>query len=168
MNAVDSLCPKCGLCCDSTLFADVELGPGDKAQRLSQFGLVIPQKARQKQSFAQPCCCFDGKYCKIYTERPSQCRLFECGLLKRTASGKMQADTALKRIYRAKRLAKKVRSLMRALGQHPDQHPLSHCYSQAMSSAIDLSRGSDVAELHSQLMRAFADLMDLLSKDFLR
>jgi uncharacterized protein len=168
MNAIDLLCPNCGLCCDSTLFADVELRPGDNAQQVAQFGLALAQKTRRKQSFAQPCACFDGKYCRIYSERPGQCRSFECGLLKRTGGGKIKVNTALKRIWRAKKLANKVRALLRAFGQHPEQHPLSHCYSQAMSSQIDLSRGGDVAERHSQLMRAFADLMKLLNKDFLQ
>ena len=35
VNGIEQLCPNCGLCCDSTLFADVELRAGDDARRLA-------------------------------------------------------------------------------------------------------------------------------------
>ena len=56
---VSQLCPKCGLCCNGVLFADVELRKGDDAQRLAELGLSLEKKGRQ-QAFAQPCACFDG------------------------------------------------------------------------------------------------------------
>ena len=58
--ATAALCPNCGLCCDSTLFADVELRAGDDAKRLKQLGLTLVKKGRTKLAFAQPCACFDG------------------------------------------------------------------------------------------------------------
>ncbi len=61
-DAVSQLCPNCGLCCDSTLFADVELRKGDDPRRLQKLGLEIQQKTKTKLAFAQPCACFDGKY----------------------------------------------------------------------------------------------------------
>jgi Fe-S-cluster containining protein len=167
MQPIDQLCPNCGLCCDSTLFADAELQLGDDAKRLAQLGLTITKKGRRKLAFAQPCACFDGKYCKIYRERPAQCRLFECGLLKRTAAGKMNAETALKTISEAKVLANRVRALLRAFGQRPEEKAMVHSYSEAMSQPIDLSRGDDDTDRHSQLMQAFRDLMELLERDFL-
>ncbi len=167
-NAVDRLCPNCGLCCDSVLFADVELRPGDDAARLAQAGLVIAKKGRRKRALAQPCACFDGKYCKIYSDRPRQCRMFECGLLKKVNAGKLDVETALEMISEAKMLADRVRVLLRAFGQRPDRQAMSHCYSEAMSSPIDLSRGKNVVERHGELMRAFEDLMNLLEKQFLR
>ena len=71
MNSVEQLCPNCGLCCDSTLFADVELRAGDDAKRLKQLGLTIVQKSKSKLAFTQPCACFDGKFCGIYADRPT-------------------------------------------------------------------------------------------------
>lgn len=168
MHPVDQLCPNCGLCCDSTLFADAELRPGDDAKRLAQLGMTITKKGRRKLAFAQPCACFDGKYCRIYRERPAQCRLFECGLLKRTAAGKINADTALKIISEAKILANRVRTLLRAFGQRPEEKAMSHSYSEAMSQPIDLSRGGDDADRHGQLLQAFHDLMELVEKEFLQ
>lgn len=164
---VDKLCPNCGLCCDSTLFADVKLRPKDDAKRLSQLGLLT-RKAGGTFVFFQPCSCFDGKYCKIYCSRPAQCRAFECGLLKKVDGGEMDVDTALDTISKAKKLATRVRGYLRAFGQSPEGKPMAHCYFEAMSGPIDLSAGRDAARRHGRLMQAFGDLMRLLEKDFLQ
>jgi Fe-S-cluster containining protein len=168
MNAIDCLCPNCGLCCDGALFADVELRLGDDAKQLARLGLTIAKKGRRKLAFAQPCACFDGKYCKIYRARPGQCRLFECALLKKTGAGEMSTDAALEMISEAKTLANRVRTLLRALGQRSDKQAMTHCYAEAMTAPIDLSCDDNVGERHGQLMRAFGDLMELLEREFLQ
>ena len=96
-SAVAELCPQCGLCCDSTLFADVELRDDDDPARLRQLGLTLVKKGRTKVAFAQPCACFDGKLCGIYADRPGRCRRFECGILKRVDAGEMTSGAALKK-----------------------------------------------------------------------
>jgi uncharacterized protein len=168
MNAVDQLCLNCGLCCDGALFADVELRSGDDPARLTRLGLAIAKKGRRKLAFAQPCACFDGKHCKIYHDRPGQCRLFECGLLKKVNAGNMKVESAMKTISEAKMLAKSVRTFLQAFGQRPERQAMAHCYSQAMSSPIDLSHPGNVLERHDNLMRAFGSLMKLLEQEFLR
>jgi Fe-S-cluster containining protein len=167
MNGVETLCPNCGLCCDSTLFADVELRAGDDAKQLKQLGLTLVQKSKNKLAFAQPCACFDGKLCGIYADRPRQCRKFECGLLKRVDAGEMTAGTALKKIAAAKQHAETVRGLLRASGQREEQLALTHRYAQAMSAPIDLA-DENSAERRGELMLAVSDLMQLLQRDFLR
>jgi uncharacterized protein len=165
MNSIDQLCPNCGLCCDSTLFADVELRPGDDPKRLAKLGLSLAKKSRTKFAFAQPCTCFDGKFCRIYDDRPKRCGLFECGLLKKVNAGKMETATALKRISEAKILAGKVRDLLQSLGQPHDKMALTKCYTQAMSEPIDLAE--DDTERRGELMLAVNDLMHVLQRDFL-
>ena len=165
MNTVDQLCPNCGLCCDSTLFADVELRAGDEPKRLAKLGLSMKKKGRVKVAFAQPCACFDGTFCKIYSDRPKRCRLFECGLLKKVDTGEMTARAALKKISKAKSLAKNVRGLLASFGQPTEELALSKCYSQAMTEPINLA--GDSGEQHSRLMRTYAELMAVLQKDFL-
>ena len=167
MNAVDQLCPNCGLCCDSTLFADVELRAGDDAKRLAKLGLTIEKKTKTKLAFSQPCACFDGKLCKIYNERPKRCRLFDCGLLKKVDAGKMTAGAALKKIAVAKQRAEKVRELLRQSGQREEQMALTHRYSEAMSAPIDFADPAS-AERRGELMLSVSDLMQLLQRDFLR
>ena len=178
MNPVDQLCPNCGLCCDSTLFADVELRPvaasrqsaaisNDDPPRLAKLGLNIQQKTKTKLAFSQPCACFDGKFCKIYADRPTRCRLFECGLLKRLDRGEMTAGAALKIISQAREQRDKVRELLRESGQREEQTALTHRYAEAMRAPVDLSDERS-ADRHGELMLAVNDLMQLLEREFLR
>jgi Fe-S-cluster containining protein len=166
-ESVDQLCPNCGLCCDSTLFADVELRAGDDVKRLKKLGLTIEKKTPAKLAFAQPCACFDGKLCGIYQDRPKRCRLFECGLLKKVEAEEMTAGAALKKISEAKQRANKVRELLRSLGQRDETMALTHRYGAAMSAPVDFSNESD-AERRGELMMAVNDLMTILQRDFLR
>jgi len=166
-NGVDQLCPNCGLCCDSTLFADVELRAGDDAKRRKKLGLTILKKTPTKPAFAQPCACFDGKLCGIYSDRPKCCRLFECGLLKRVEADEMTAGVALKKIFEAKKRIGKVCELLRSLGQRDERMALTHRYGEAMSAPVDFSDETD-AERRGELMMAVNDLMTILQRDFLR
>lgn len=167
MNGIDLLCPNCGLCCDSTLFADVELRAGDNAQRLTELGLTLFQKTKTRLAFSQPCGCFDGRLCRIYGDRPKRCRLFECGLLKKVEAGEMTAAAALKTISKAKAQAENVRELLRSLGQRDENLALTHRYAEAMSAPMNLS-DENSTDRHGELMLAVNDLMQLLQRDFLR
>jgi uncharacterized protein len=165
---VSQLCPNCGLCCDSTLFADVELRAGDDAKRLAKLGLSLEKKGQGKLAFAQPCACFDGKLCNIYDDRPKRCRTFECGLLKKVAADELSAVTALEKISSAKILVKKVRELLRSLGQDDEQLALTKRYTRAMSAPVDLSASETDSELRGELMLAVNDLMQVLQREFLK
>ena len=167
MNGIEQLCPNCGLCCDSTLFADVELRTGDNAKRLKKLGLSITQKTKTKLAFAQPCACFDGKLCQIYNDRPKQCGLFECGLLKKVESENITANAALKKISDAKQLAAKVRTLLSSLGQRDEHMAMTHRYAEVMSAPVDFA-DEPGAERRGELMLAVNDLMNRLQRDFLR
>jgi Fe-S-cluster containining protein len=167
-SGIEQLCPNCGLCCDSTLFADVELRAGDDAKRLAKLGLTIERKGRGKLAFAQPCACFDGKLCGIYGDRPKRCRTFECGLLKRVETDEMTTIVALKKISAAKILVKKVRELLRSLGQNDERLALTKRYSEVMGAPIDLSASEKDSELRGELMLAVNDLMQILQRDFLK
>lgn len=168
MNAIDRLCPNCGLCCDSSLFTDVELRPGDDATRLAKLGMTIEKKGPRKLAFAQPCACFGGKYCKIYQDRPRQCRSFECGLLKKVGAGKIKVETAMKTISEAKVLANQIGAVLHNFGQNTNTRAMTHCYSEAMSAPIDLSNDDDALERRDELMGAFGRLMKLVQKEFLQ
>jgi Fe-S-cluster containining protein len=164
---VSQLCPKCGLCCNGVLFADVELRKCDNAKRLAELGLSLMKKGRQR-AFAQPCACFDGTFCRIYHKRPKRCQTFECGLLKRVQAGELDRDAALKAIALAKRRVEKVCELLRRTGSDDERLALSHRYAQAMSEPVDLSGGKASAGLLGKLMTTYRDLMQMLQRDFLK
>jgi Fe-S-cluster containining protein len=167
MNGIEQLCPNCGLCCNGVLFADVKLRKGDDVQRLVELGLLLEKEGRQR-AFAQPCACFDGKLCRIYSERPAYCRAFECGLLKGVQAGELEAKTALKTIAEAKRRVEKVSCLLQRLGQNDEQLALIKRYAQIMRGQINLSSPEDAAELRGELMLAVNELMQALQRDFLK
>ncbi len=166
-DGIEQLCPNCGLCCDSTLFADVELRAGDDARRLQELGLTLAKKGKSKLAFSQPCACFDGRLCEIYHDRPKRCSLFECGLLKRVAKGEMTTKAALAKISDAKKRAEQVRELLRSLGSRDERMPLAHRYAAAISAPVNLADEQNAAR-HGELMLTVNDLMTVLQRDFLR
>jgi Fe-S-cluster containining protein len=155
------------MCCNGVLFGDVELQARDNARELAALGMELFRKGR-KQCFNQPCTCFDGKWCRIYAERPHRCRTFECRLLQRMQAGKTTSDAALKAIAEARRCADRVRVLVRQLGQDDERIPLNRRYSAIMSQPLDLSCDDDeAAERRSELMLAVHKLTQILERDFL-
>lgn len=164
-TAISKLCPKCGLCCNGVLFADVKLRKGDDARRLAGLGLPV-EPAGRRPAFAQPCACFDGQFCRIYAGRPQRCRTFECGLLKKVEAGQMTVRTALKKISTAKRLVQKARRLFGQLDDRNEHLPLVKRYVQIMAGAIDLSKGGSPARLRGQLLQAMDELMRMLHENF--
>jgi uncharacterized protein len=164
---VAQLCPKCGLCCNGVLFADVRLQKGDHARRLTGLGLPLKKKAGHS-AFPQPCAGFDGILCRIYADRPQHCRAFECGLLKRVQAGTMGVNAALRKIAGAQRLAEKVRRWLRRLGDEDERLALTRRYVRVMREPVDLSGPEDAVKGRGGLMLAVNDMMHLLQDDFLK
>jgi Fe-S-cluster containining protein len=166
-DAVAQLCPACGMCCNGVLFGDVELQARDDARRLATLGMELFPKGR-RQCFNQPCACFDGKWCRIYAERPNRCRTFECRLLQRVQAGKITSDAALRAIAEARRCAGRVLDLVRQLGHADEQTPLNRRYAAIMSEPLDLASDDDeTAERRSELMLAVHKLTRILEREFL-
>ena len=107
-KAADEICQKCGLCCNGVIFADVKLRPGERlavakalgtlsAALSSAGGVAMADSPAAPASCAcktlvQPCAAFDGRWCRIYGERPEYCRQFECALLKRVKAGQLRPN----------------------------------------------------------------------------
>jgi len=127
VTPTEQLCLACGLCCDGTLFDGVQLEPGDDAARLRALGLpVTTYRGKNPVSrFPQPCAalCAD-RTCRLYANRPGQCRSFECKLFKQTRDGEVKLDTALRLVARTRRLADRARRLLQRLGDTEPQRSL--------------------------------------------
>jgi Fe-S-cluster containining protein len=120
----EQLCQACGLCCDGTLFDLVKLEANDDGAKLKALGLPV-KVSRGKTPvarFPQPCAalCAD-RSCRLYRDRPWQCRVFECGVFKDAKAGRITYAEALRLVKSARRRADKVRRLLRELGDH-DEH----------------------------------------------
>ncbi len=127
MTPSEQLCLACGLCCDGTLFDGVQLEPGDDAKRLKSLGLPVAfSRGRNPVGrFPQPCraLCAD-RTCRLYADRPRQCRIFECGVFKEMQAGRTDLAAALRQVKKARRLADRVRKLLLQLGDTDEQRAL--------------------------------------------
>ena len=111
-SLTDTLCTRCGLCCDGSLFADVELASSAEASSLEVMGLEIEDAdADDGGLLLQPCGALKGRRCSIYPHRPDCCRTFKCRLLQEAGRGEVSVERAkgkiaevLKRIGRVKEL----------------------------------------------------------------
>ena len=102
-SLTDVLCTRCGLCCDGSLFADVELAGAHEAAGLEVMGLAIEEGDRDGvHLLLQPCRALKGTRCSIYEHRPGCCRTFECRLLQEVRRGAVSVEEALGKIAEAK------------------------------------------------------------------
>ena len=124
VNLGGQLCGACGLCCDGTLFDLVKLEASDDASKLKALGLpvTISRGKAPVARFPQPCAalCKD-RTCRLYADRPWQCRVFECGVFKDAKAGRIAFPAALRLVQQTRRRADKVRRLLRELGD-TDEH----------------------------------------------
>ena len=127
MTPSEQLCLACGLCCDGTLFDNVQLEPGDDAKKLKTLGLPVAfSRGRNPVArFPQPCAalCAD-RTCRLYADRPKQCRTYECMVYKRMQAGSLAPAAALRLVTNARRQADRVRRLLLALGDTDKQRSL--------------------------------------------
>lgn len=157
-RAEDQLCQACGLCCDGTLFDLVKLEAGDDRSKLKALGLPVKvsRGALPVARFPQPCAalCKD-RTCRVYADRPWQCRTFECGVLRDAKAGRISIAAALKLIRQVRRFADKARRLLRALGDRDEHRSLGerfHRMSEHLESAkMDAATNATFADLSLEI-----------------
>lgn len=146
VTPAEKLCLACGLCCDGTLFDNVRLGPSDDATKLKALGLPVTVSRAQTPIafFRQPCSalCAD-RTCRLYADRPGQCRAFECGVFKAARAGRITAAAGLRSVKQARRRADHIRRLLRELGDSDEQRPLGERF-RRMQRRME-SGGADAA-----------------------
>ena len=168
----DTLCLACGLCCNGVLFKDVELQAGDDARRLAAAALSIktPRSgSRGKTKFPQPCAAlFSDNRCRIYAERPTRCRQFECLLFQSVARDEVELSSALRTIRAARRRAAKVIDLLRQLGDENETLALSLRFQTTQRRLERDLPDEETAALYADLTLAVHDLNLLLREKFYR
>ncbi|MFN0068929.1 MAG: YkgJ family cysteine cluster protein [Limisphaerales bacterium] len=139
------LCLACGLCCDGTLFRDVELADAAEAALLERAGVPV-RRTTTKLRVVQPCPALGADCrCGVYAGRPARCRQFDCALLLAVRDGGTAPHTALRIIGDTRRLAERVRRLLVVLGGRDECLPLSRRFA-AVRRAFDTGRAPDEEE----------------------
>lgn len=172
------------MCCNGVIFADVQLQPEDSSGRLQALGLrFLPQTGGREREgkqggkdqstasggnlkFCQPCAAFQGRRCRIYDQRPSHCRKFECLLLKRFRDGRTSGAAALREIRRTQSCAEQVLLLLRQLGDTDEQLPLARRFRHTAERFEAVRIDSNLAEIYGRLTVAVLDLNLRLSSFF--
>ncbi len=169
MNLGEQLCLACGLCCDGTLFGHVQLRPDDDAQKLKALGLpVAVSRAKPPVAyFLQTCAalCADCT-CRVYPDRPLQCRTFECGVFKAAQDGRLEFSAALRLVKRARRRANQVRELLRALGDTDEQRALGERFRRTQQHLETGNADPAAAETFAELSQAMHALNVLTHEKF--
>jgi hypothetical protein len=91
---LSTLCLRCGLCCDGTLFTHVPLRSTEAAP-LRALGLPVKEREDGTRVLPQRCAALDGRRCTAYSARPEGCRRYHCQLFSALAEGEVSLPEAL-------------------------------------------------------------------------
>lgn len=164
-NLTGTLCTRCGLCCDGTLFADVELVGEAEAARLEIMGLEIEDNGIGAGLLSQPCPALKGTRCGIYAHRPKCCRTFECQLLQDAQQGAVGVGEAIEVIAEAQRRIRRVRELLAEFGPGDTRLPLKERCAHALAGDADATR--EVKRKRAALEAAMSDVETMIEERFL-
>ena len=156
-----SLCTQCGLCCDGTIFDDIELPDDAIADRLSQHDLDI--EPGTPPLLLLPCTALcENKHCGIYDERPTPCRTFECRLLQKTERGQLPLEQALDIVAQTTTHAQQVNQLCEQLEESDAHLPLRMRCAEALAQPIcgDDDRANDLRQALAQAMDTMGHLLN--------
>jgi len=123
-SVATKLCLTCGLCCDGTLFKDVQVRMEEDRKRLAARGIAL-SNARGTPRLPQPCPALKGCSCRVYADRPARCRDFECLLFRSVQTGHTDLNAATRIVRTARGKADHVRGLLRELGDRDEGVALS-------------------------------------------
>jgi Fe-S-cluster containining protein len=164
-NLTDVLCTRCGLCCDGSLFADVELAGQAEATGLEILGLEIDDNDADGALLLQPCVALRGRRCGIYAHRPKCCRTFECRLLQDARRGVVTVERAAEQIAEALRRIRRVRDLLAQLDEPDVSLPLKERCAHALAGEAGATH--EVNRKRAELEAAMSAVERLIRTTFL-
>jgi len=147
------------------LFADVELAGRREATRLELLGLEVEDDGDRGRLLIQPCGALRGTRCRIYAQRPSCCRTFECRLLQDARRGAVPVTEARAHISEAQRRIGRVNGLLERLGRPAGGLPLRERCAEALAAHPGRTPGARRAR--ARLEAAMAAVERLIRRRFL-
>jgi uncharacterized protein len=167
-SLTDKLCTRCGLCCDGSLFADVELASADEATELEVMGLEIEDADEDDGGLLlQPCGALKGNRCRIYPYRPDCCRTFECRLLQEVRRGVVVVERASEKIVEALKRIESVKELADQLGTSNEPLPLKERCAEALALSEAAAAYPEMNRKRAELEATLTSLERLIRARFL-
>jgi Fe-S-cluster containining protein len=161
-----SICRDCGLCCDGSLFSEVELLDPVESAGLEVLGLAVEDEEEDEPAvLMQPCGALRETSCSIYENRPDCCRTFECALLKKLNAGTYSPHEARGRIEHLRADLRELANLIRRV--HGNEGlPIREQYHEAQE--LLANRAGESSETESAaLTLAMASVENVVRRDFL-
>ena len=134
VDLTERLCTRCGLCCDGSLFDDVELSGEKEGTALELLGLDIDTDG--PPLLLQPCNAPKGTRCEVYKHRPGCCQTFACLLLQRAEQGLLEPDEAEQTIVTTREHVGRIRNLCKRLGVEDPLLPLKDLCIDALAQPV--------------------------------
>jgi len=165
LTLTDTLCARCALCCNGSLFADVELTGTREAMELEILGFEVAEDDAAIGLLPLPCAALCGTRCGIYAHRPTSCRAFECRLLQDAQQGVVSFEQAVERVADARGAIGCVTSLLEQLGQRDVRLPLKDRCTDAL--AMTTPANPEAQRTRIELEAAMSAAEALIRKTFL-
>lgn len=159
----EALCTNCGLCCDGTLFEDVELKNEREALGLELMGVQIDTDAAP--ALPLPCTALDGRKCSIYKNRPGTCRRFECKLLQQTKLGNISTAEAKTTIKQTLDQAAVIKNLCKKIEGKKNNGSLREVYQSTVENHLSKKDPHDC--LYAKLTKEMNGLDIMVKKHFI-
>ena len=167
-NLTDTLCTRCGLCCDGSLFADVELASRAETSALEVMGLEVEDaETNDRGLLLQPCRALKARRCSIYPYRPNCCRTFECRLLQEVKLGVVGVDRATAKIAAALQQINRVKKLVVQLGNRDESLPLKERCEEALALFNPGPENPELDRKRTGLQAAMNSVERLIQETFL-
>jgi len=166
-SLTEALCTRCGLCCDGSLFADVELAGRDEAAALEVMGLRLDEDDPDQELLLQPCAALRGTTCRIYPHRPECCRTFACRLLQKAQAGRVSAAQAQAQIVAVLRLKARIDELIGELWGRKSRLPWKERAAAALRCSEESFAGAGNETKRTELRTALVTFESLIQRTFL-
>lgn len=152
------VCPRCGMCCDGTLFLRAA-SREDEVEFVESLGLVVEHDDDGTVGFVLPCDHLVDGACELYAvRRPGVCSGYRCELLPAYETGAMTLDDCLDVVDQFRGLAARIEV---EIGLEPGTYTAT-----ALHRHLDATRPEDDAASHQPLLATLFRLSMLGSEYF--
>ncbi|MFO7880819.1 MAG: YkgJ family cysteine cluster protein [Bacteroidales bacterium] len=163
MGKSSNICLSCGFCCEGVLIGFVQL---DKEELPVMRALKDIEEFENSGLFFQPCANLDADGCNIYSQRPRQCDLFKCEILKAIENKSLDFDSALEVIYLVKQKKLAIEKQLTSLPFKLQSRSFYFKMVEMQNFMQKANSKSSLQQSHGQLLSEIDELNTLVSKTF--